>query len=134
MVKLAVEKNLRFSVSDIEYKSEGKSYTLITVKKIRELYGIDGRLDFIIGTDAFKNIKSWYKVDELKDLVHFIVFPRGEDVINPEDFEGFDYEIAQSEKFDISSTKLRNNHINKTTQEVKESNPYEWFWRPPFCH
>ena len=120
MVKMAVEKNLRFGISDIEYKSEGKSYTIITVKKIRELYGISGRLDFIIGTDAFKNIKSWYQADELKDLVHFIVFPRGEDIINPQDYEGYSFEITDSRKFDISSTKLREDKIGETTKEVKE--------------
>ena len=120
MVKLATEKNFRFSISDIEYKSEGKSYTLITVKKIREQYGIENKLNMIIGTDAFKNVKKWYKADELKELVHFIVFPRGEDVINPNEFADFSYEIAKSEKYDISSTKLRNEHKGETTKEVKE--------------
>lgn len=120
MVKLAVERNLRFGVSDIEYKSEGKSYTLITVKKIREMYNIDGRLNFIIGTDAYKNIKTWYKADELKDLVHFIVFSRGEDVINPEDFEGYDYELADCRRFDVSSTDIRVEHKDEITKEVKE--------------
>lgn len=120
MVKMAIEKNLRFSISDIEYKSEGKSYTLITVKKIREIYGITDRLNVIIGTDAFKNIKSWYKTDELKELVHFIVFPRGEDIINPDDFIGYSYELVESEKFDISSTEIRNNSKNETINEIKE--------------
>ena len=120
MVKLAIEGNARFEISDIEYKSEGKSYTLITVKKIKEMYNISGRLSFIIGTDAFKNIKTWYKADELKDLVHFLVFPRGDDVINPSEFEGYDYELVNSEKLDISSTELRKNYTKGTTNKVKE--------------
>lgn len=120
MVKLAIAKHPKFEISDIEYKSEGKSYTLITIKKIRELYNINNRLNFIIGTDAFKNIKTWYKADELKDLVHFIVFPRGEDVINPKDFEGFDYELINYKKLDISSTDIREKHTKETTKEVNE--------------
>ena len=76
MVKMAIEKNLRFGISDIEYKSEGKSYTLITVKKIKKLYGIEGRLNFLIGTDAFLNVKSWYKAEELKDLVARAASPK----------------------------------------------------------
>ena len=120
MVKMAIEKNLRFSISDIEYKSEGKSYTLITVKKIRELYNVDGRLNMIIGTDAFKKIKSWYKADELKDLVHFIVFPRNDDIINPQDFEGYSFELVDSQKFDISSTEIREKHKVDEISEVKE--------------
>ncbi len=120
MVKLATESNPKFEISDIEYKSEGKSYTLITVKKIKELYNIQDRLNFIIGTDAFKNIKTWYKADELKELIHFIVFPRGEDKIYPSDFEGYDYELVNCEKLDISSTALRKNNNNGTINEVKE--------------
>jgi nicotinate-nucleotide adenylyltransferase len=120
MVKMAVEKNLRFGISDIEYKSEGKSYTLITVKKIKELYNIEGRLNFIIGTDAFKNIKTWYKADELKDLVHFIVFPRGEDVIDPSEYLGYSFEVVDFPKIDISSTELRTVHKGETTKEVEE--------------
>ena len=120
MVKLAIQSNPRFEISDIEYKSEGKSYTLITVKKIKELYNIEDRLNFIIGTDAFKNIKTWYKADELKELVHFLVFPRGEDVIEPSDFEGYDYELVDCKKFDVSSTEIRNEHNIEEIDEVKE--------------
>ncbi len=120
MVKLAIENNPKFEISDIEYQSEGKSYTLITVKKIKEIYNIKDRLNFIIGTDAFKNIKTWYKVDELKDLVHFIVFPRGEDIINPENYIGYDYELVNCEKLDISSTDLRKKQKEETIKEVRE--------------
>lgn len=120
MVKMAVEKNLRFGISDIEYKSEGKSYTLFTVKKIREMYGITDKLNMIIGTDAFKDIKSWYNANELKELVHFLVFPRGDDVINLDDYSDYSFELVDCDKFDISSTELRLKHKDKTTQEVKE--------------
>ncbi len=120
MVKLVTDKNPKFDISDIEYKSEGKSYTLITVKKIREQYGIQDKLNLIIGTDAFLNIKTWYKADELKDLVHFIVFPRGYDIINDEDFKGYSYELVNSDKIDISSTELRQNHTSGTIREVED--------------
>ena len=53
MVKLAIANNPKFEISDIEYQSEGKSYSLITVQKIIEQYNIKDRLNFIIGTDAF---------------------------------------------------------------------------------
>ena len=120
MVKMAVEKNLRFGISDIEYKSEGKSYTILTVKKIIAQYKVEGRLNLIIGTDAFKNIKSWYQTDELKNLVHFLVFPRGEDIINPDDFKDYSYEIVDCPKYDISSTDFREKHQGTITDKVKE--------------
>ena len=60
MVKMATSLNPKFEVSDIEYKSEGKSYSLITVQKLIEQYGLKTRLNFIIGTDAFVKIETWF--------------------------------------------------------------------------
>ncbi len=124
MVKLAISNNKHFEISDIEYQSEGKSYSLITVKKIIEQYKITGRLNFIIGTDAFVNLNSWYKADELKTLVHFIVFPRRGDVdkeiYNEFRKSGWDFELMNSVLMDISSTDIRKiskNNINKKVED-----------------
>lgn len=120
MVKAAISTNPKFDITDIEYKNEGKSYSLITVKKIIDEYKIEGKLNFIIGTDAFKNIKSWYRSEELKDLVHFIVFPREGSIINEKELEGYEYELVNSEKFDISSTQIRKNIETEEISEVKD--------------
>ena len=121
MVKIATAYEPRFEVSDIEYKlgADGKkSYSLNTVKKIKELYRIDGKINFLIGTDAFEKIESWYKADELSKLVHFIVFPRG---VNLTPKVGFDYEMAQMPFIDVSSTDLRINHTkNHNLKKVEE--------------
>ena len=57
MVKIATAYEPRFEVSDIEYKlgADGKkSYSLNTVKKIKELYRIDGKINFLrYGVTAF---------------------------------------------------------------------------------
>lgn len=116
MVELATSKNPKFEVSDIEYQREANSYSLITVKKIIEQYNIKGKLNFLIGTDAFEKIDSWYKTDELKKLVHFIVFPRGTELT---DKSGWDFELAPMEYFDVSSTNIRKNK-NDNIKEVKE--------------
>ncbi len=117
MVKIATSINPKFEISDIEYKSEQKSYTLLTIKKIIKQYDIKGKLNLLMGTDAFDKIESWYKIDELKELVHFIVFPRG---IELTEKIGFDYELAPMEYIDISSTEIRERKNNKTLSLVKE--------------
>ena len=116
MVELAIKDSPNFEISDIEYKNEEKSYSLITVKKIIEQYGIKGKLNFLIGTDAFEKINTWYKVEELKQLVHFIVFPRGVK-LTPK--TGFDFELTNMEFIDISSTEIRNKH-NSNIKEIKD--------------
>lgn len=80
MVKLAAAGNPKFDVSDIEYQSEGKSYTYNTIRKLYESCPVEGKISFIIGSDAFEEIDSWYKAEKLKELVDFIVFERTDDI------------------------------------------------------
>ena len=111
MVKLALEDKKGYTVSDIEYRREGKSYTYLTICELRKNYQIDERILFIIGTDAFEKIESWYEFDKLKDLVKFIVFVR-EDNFIPSRYDylkdlGVEFEFQPLPFKDISSTELR---------------------------
>ena len=134
MVKLAISGNKSFEISDIEYQSEGKSYSLLTVKKIIEHYNIKGRLNFIIGTDAFVKLDSWYKAEELKKLVHFIVFPRrgdGDEKLYKDFIQnGWDFEIVNCSFMDISSTEIRDfkkQDIDKKVEDyIKENGLYRY--------
>ena len=118
MVELVTNSNPKFEISDVEYKSEGKSYSIITVKKIIEQYKLKSRLNFIIGTDAFNKIDTWCQAEELKELVHFIVFDRGEELNNIS--SGWDYELADLKFLDVSSTDIRRGQILDTIKEVEE--------------
>lgn len=124
MVELAVKPNPKFEVSDIEYRSDEKSYTLLTVKKIIKKYGTKDTLNCIIGTDAFAGLENWYHAEELKKLVHFIVFPRignyGENVYNIYRENGWDFEIVPSEYINISSTEIRNGKTEGEPKEIKD--------------
>lgn len=108
MLKLATEDYKNFFVSDIEYKRKGKSYTIFTARELFKLYG---KINFLIGTDAFDKIETWYLVDELKKLVKFIVFARDDNFnISRYDYlkaKGFDFEIQTLPFCDISSSQIR---------------------------
>lgn len=123
MVKLALSgiSNSKMEVSDIEYKREDKSYTYITVKNLYDIYNIDDKIYFLIGTDAFKNIESWYEADKLKKLVTFIVFKR-ENNCNFADFDylktkGYDFICEDLPFDDISSTELRKRIMNNKSYD-----------------
>ena len=111
MVKLGISDNPVFEVSDIEFKMEGKSYTYKTVLELKKQYPLD-RFYFLIGTDAFQEIESWYEADKLKNHLHFLVFYRKNNV-NKEDFDylrekGYKFDFTTLEFCDISSTEVRN--------------------------
>jgi nicotinate-nucleotide adenylyltransferase len=102
MVELAIQSNKHFKVIDIELKRKGKSYTLDTMKQLKEDYP-DEEFYFIIGADMVEYLPNWYKIDELIRLVQFVGVKRS----------GYKLESAYPVKevevplIEISSTELR---------------------------
>ena len=74
MVKLVTDSYPEFDISDIEYRFKDKSYTFNTISELYKSMPVEGKINFLIGTDAFRKIESWYRSDELKDLLNFIIF------------------------------------------------------------
>ncbi len=75
MVKLAIAGNKYFSVSDIEIKRNGRSYTIDTIKEFKKNYSLD-QIFFIIGSDLMKYLDDWKDIGEISRLVKFIVATR----------------------------------------------------------
>lgn len=67
MCRLAFSDIPTVSVSDWELKREGKSYSIFTVRYLRELYP-DGRLWFIMGSDMLLSFEKWFCWEELLTL------------------------------------------------------------------
>lgn len=111
MVKLAVSGGVGFGISNIEFQNERYSYTYLTIQELYKRYKIDGKIGFIIGSDAFYEITDWYESDKLKSLVEFIVFPRGleldKDRLSLLHHRGYVFTIAQMPPSAISSTAIR---------------------------
>ena len=111
MVRLAVESYDKFKVSDIEFKLGGKSYTYLTICELYKKFDITDKIKFIIGTDAFKKIETWYETDKLKTKLYFLVFPRENDVDfdNLEELrtKGYEFDYIPLEFKDVSSTQIR---------------------------
>jgi nicotinate-nucleotide adenylyltransferase len=75
MVRLATADNPAFSVSDIEVKRPGKSFTIDTLRDFAARRP-KASIYFIIGLDAFRDIGRWKDVKALFELAHFIVTSR----------------------------------------------------------
>lgn len=75
MVKLAIKGNKYLSVSDIEIKRNGRSYTIDTLKEFKKIYSKD-ELYFVIGSDLLKYLDDWKDLDEIIKMVRFIVATR----------------------------------------------------------
>lgn len=75
MVELAIADNPAFSVSDLEGKRGGTSYSIHTLTELRELHPED-ELYFIVGSDSFLEIASWYRFAELFACCNIVVVER----------------------------------------------------------
>ncbi len=76
MVKLAINSNERFSVSDYEIKKTTPSYSVETVDYFKKLYPED-EIIFILGEDSLDYVDRWYKAEKLLKMCSFAVIARG---------------------------------------------------------
>ena len=75
MVRLAISGNPFFEASDIELRRGGVSYTIDTIRTLREQHPGD-EFYFVIGADSVPELPSWYKTAELVDLCTFLIGDR----------------------------------------------------------
>src|SRR5262249_19305642 len=72
MTVIATASNPRFSVSRIDIDRPGPTYTIDTLRELRELRGPAAELFFITGADALRQLMSWQDADQLFELAHFV--------------------------------------------------------------
>lgn len=65
-----------FSVSDIEAKRKEPSYSIDTIRILADSAGEQTDFSFIIGSDAFLEIDTWKRYQELPTLVNLVIVPR----------------------------------------------------------
>lgn len=71
MCVIATAANPRFSVSRVDIERGGTTYTIDTLRDLREAHP-QAELFFITGADALERIMDWKEVDELFQLAHFV--------------------------------------------------------------
>lgn len=67
MLRLAVDRERKMSVSDYELMQEGVSYTIYTVRHMKELYPYD-RFVLLMGSDGLMSFNKWYCWQEIMTL------------------------------------------------------------------
>lgn len=75
MVELAVAEYPQFIPSPIEIEAKGKSYSILTLSKLKKHYP-NAWIFFILGVDAFLEIDSWREYEKVLEQCHFIVISR----------------------------------------------------------
>ena len=76
MTHLLVGAEATFAVSDVEVTRPGPSYTVDTLRILREESPPDTEFFFILGEDAVADLPRWHRPQELVSLCEFIAMPR----------------------------------------------------------
>ncbi len=105
MTKLATKNNKRFSLSDIERKIFGKTYTVEVIKRLKKK--MNRAVYLIIGSDQWQEIKTWKTPRALFRECKVIVVPRPNYKIRRAGLFSKRISISHSPLIDISSSKIR---------------------------
>ena len=74
----------QIGVDRIEVDRAGPSYSIDTAKALRERYGSDVSLIWLVGADSLIGLSSWFSWRELFNYVHFAVASRPQFDLNTE--------------------------------------------------
>ena len=115
MLKLAFEGLERVTVSDYELNQNEVSYTINTLNAFKKKYP-DSEIWFLLGTDSFLKIEIWKNAKDLLTQFNLIVGARPGYKDKELDIQikylektyGTEIYKLSNEKFDISSTDIRN--------------------------
>ncbi len=107
MVRLAIEGNPAFELSDIELRRKGTSYTIDTILELKQEHP-DAKVHFILGIDLLIDFDKWKEPDRILAECDLVAMNR----------PGFDLAVVDKEllariqlvnvpSVDISSTNIR---------------------------
>ena len=104
MVEAAIGSDERFTVSDLELRRGGPSYTVDTLRALKEVHP-DAELFLAVGADQLAEFGSWKDPDGIVGLATLVTFARAG---RPPEPDG-DWPVKPVDvpKMDISSTDLR---------------------------
>ncbi len=120
MTVIATASNPRFTVSRVDIDREGPTYTIDTLRDLRDSRP-GAELFFITGADAIAQILSWKDHAELWELSHFVAVSRPGHVLSTAGLPGDDVSQLEVPALAISSTDCR--------ARVRRGNPV-WYLVP----
>jgi nicotinate-nucleotide adenylyltransferase len=108
MVCAAIARYEEFDVSRVEIDREGPSYTIDTIRALKEDYRQG--ICFIVGADRLLDITTWREPEALLRSVPFVIAPRegvARDVFDRPPFSAAQIYPLDMEEVDLSSSWLR---------------------------
>jgi len=116
------------AVCGIEVLNKGPSYTYETLTKLKERYS-NNEFFLIIGADAFINIQSWYKWEELIQNCNIIVAAR----LGAPSCKWFIYDLKKKYNVNHIYRMEFSNELSSTRIRYKAANGSSYRFDVPYC-
>jgi nicotinate-nucleotide adenylyltransferase len=105
LVSLAIEHDLRFKASDIEFSLPKPSYTVNTLTYLTERYP-EHQFCLLMGSDSFQNLHKWKNSEVI--IKHYPVYVYRRPGHEVENNIGADLYIVDAPLLELSATHIRN--------------------------
>lgn len=118
MIKRAIAPFKKMKLCEIEKNLPSPSYTIHTLKKLKEMYPL---YDFVfyIGSDQAMVLDRWKDMKECMELAEFRVFKRDSEEIQ----SAYELKEVSFKRMDVSSTKVRQGAFGDVPKAVRN---YIW--------
>lgn len=123
MAKLALRDETDIEICDVDVKRQGTTYTLDTVKDIREQYGPGRNYIFAIGADTVPTLHKWHRIDELLDICTFALIERPGAPINNIGILPTNTIRITGPMCDISASTIREAYANEEWELARSLTP-----------
>jgi len=86
MVQAAVEGQPGFVADPREFRRAGSSYSYDTLASLRTEFGPTPSICLLIGLDAFAELSTWHRWEDIADMAHVVVMrrPGADEVTDPQ--------------------------------------------------
>ena len=106
MVRAAAGGDPRFTVSDIEIRRGGVTYTAETMDELHGAYPAH-RFELLLGADAARSIRTWRFADRLLDRESFDIINRsGEQSLTLDDAAALGFDPSRTRLVEVASPRL----------------------------
>jgi nicotinate-nucleotide adenylyltransferase len=123
MIQAAIEGLDGFEISNVELNRGEPSYTIDTVRQLREKFGEFCEFFWLIGADMLPSLPLWHRITELLEECNICVMNRGgyekpdfeslRGKLKPEFIENLQKNMIETPLIEISSTEIRQGIIEE---------------------
>lgn len=110
MCKIALQRHLRFRVSDIELLRRGVSFSYQTLQTFQDMFPYD-EIYFIIGADMFMTVESWMKPEKIFEISTVCTVPR----------DNYDFDLLKAHAKKLKTLGAKVFILSKAVSEVSSS-------------